>query len=118
MERFDLLIRNARLVDPQLEQIREGSVYIREGRLCAAPEGDYTALRIVDADGMYVCPGLIDFHAHPAMKLYGRGFDLDSALLPNGVTAVVDQGSLGARRFAEYRPEAAVHWKAFDGKHL
>jgi len=63
--RPDLTIKNARIVDVFTESIREGlSVAIKDGFIVlvdtTCPEGQ----EVIDASGLYLCPGLIDAHTH------------------------------------------------------
>jgi dihydroorotase len=64
----DLLIRNARLIDPLLDAGRPHDLLVREGRIAAIEAaGSFTALEVqdtLDADGLVVAPGLIDIHVH------------------------------------------------------
>lgn len=62
----DLLITNARLIDPVAESITKGMLLIEDGSIVgpvtAAPEG--FAGTVVDAEGRFVIPGLVDTHVH------------------------------------------------------
>lgn len=61
-----LLIRNARIVDPRSEEVREGAIVVEGDRidevLDTAPE-DFDG-RELDAGGRWVIPGLYDMHVH------------------------------------------------------
>jgi len=64
----DLLIRNARLIDPAASLDGLHDLLIREGRIAAieAP-GTFTDLEVaekIDATGLVLAPGLIDIHVH------------------------------------------------------
>jgi len=72
MTRNTLLIKNARVV--KKDTILEGySVYCVNGRIeDILPEGTYDHIiadAIVDASGMYLCPGFIDLHIHGTVNL-------------------------------------------------
>jgi dihydroorotase (multifunctional complex type) len=60
----DLVIKNARLVSPR--GITEAGVAVKEGKVVTIardihlPEGD----RVIDVNGKYVLPGVLDGHAH------------------------------------------------------
>ncbi len=60
-----LLIRNGRLIDPSQNLDKIGDLFISEGKIYgvedAAPPPD---LQVLDAEGLIVCPGFIDFHCH------------------------------------------------------
>lgn len=62
-----LLIKGGRIVDPANDVDAEGDVWIRDGRVVAAPaEADARADRTIDARGYVVMPGGVDVHSHIA----------------------------------------------------
>lgn len=62
-----LLIRGGRVVDPANGVDSEGDVWIRDGRVVAAPaDPDARADRTIDARGYVVMPGGVDVHSHIA----------------------------------------------------
>ncbi len=61
---YDLLIKNARIVDGTGGPSRHGSVAVAGGRIAAAGEADGHAKRVIDAGGQVVSPGFIDMHTH------------------------------------------------------
>jgi len=96
--RFDLLIRGGEVVDPG------GG---REGRLDVAINGDRIAAvdsaipadaasRVIDADGQYVTPGLVDLHTHVFHKVTYWGINPDPVGASSGATTWNDAGSAGA----------------------
>lgn len=93
MNTCDMIIKNGMLVDPATGRETLGELHIRDGLIVEPAEGA-TAKYMLDAAGMYVLPGLIDFHAH----VYRGGSDLsvDPATMPaQGVATVVDAGTAG-----------------------
>ncbi len=62
----DLYLTNARLVDPEVGQIREGSLLVRDGRVVGSPETAPAGFEgpVLDLDGRWVMPGLVDLHTH------------------------------------------------------
>jgi dihydroorotase len=103
----DLLIRGGRVLDPASGVDAALDAVVRGGLISAlvepgtAPAG---ALRVIDATGRLVVPGLIDMHAH---VFEGSPFGLDPAVnLRGGVTTVVDAGSAGFATFEEFRRHA------------
>ena len=58
-----LLIRNGRIIDPDQEIDRSGSLLLCEGRVVGLVEPETEADEVIDAAGLIVCPGLIDLHA-------------------------------------------------------
>lgn len=61
----DLLFKNATLVDGTGEPARLASVAVQDGRVVGVGEiGAERAHRVIDADGLVLCPGFIDIHTH------------------------------------------------------
>jgi N-acyl-D-amino-acid deacylase len=62
---FDVLIRGGRILDGTGNPWYRADIGIRGDRIAAI--GDLsraTARRVIDASGLYVCPGFIDLHSH------------------------------------------------------
>ena len=111
-ERYDLLLRGGHVIDPknQLDAIRD--VAIRRGKIAAvaAKIEPASAFKVVDVDGLYVTPGLIDIHVHVfAGTGERRSFAGDNSVYPDGislrsgVTAMADAGCSGWRNFEEFK---------------
>ena len=62
----DLLLQNGRVVDVLTETIYEADVAIADGKIAAiGPRGTYSeAKQIIDLQGAYVSPGLVNAHCH------------------------------------------------------
>jgi len=66
----DIAIRNATLLTITNGTIENGTVVVRNGKIAALgtdvqiPAG----MRVIDATGMYVMPGIIDAHSHAALE--------------------------------------------------
>jgi N-acyl-D-amino-acid deacylase len=88
-DRFDVLIRNGRVVDGTGNPWRRADIGIRAGRISALGQlGDATADRVIDAAGFDVTPGFIDVHSHAANGLAGTLKEARQ-LLAQGLTTVV-----------------------------
>jgi N-acyl-D-amino-acid deacylase len=67
---LDLLIRDGMVVDGSGAPGRRADVGVRDGRITAvASLAGAAAARTIDADGLVVCPGFIDIHAHSDLQL-------------------------------------------------
>jgi len=62
----DLVIRGAQVVDPANEVNRVADVYVAQGHVLdvAPPSEELPACEVLEADGLILCPGLIDAHVH------------------------------------------------------
>ncbi len=92
----DLLLVNARVVDVTDGSIRSGaSVLVSDGRIQSVVDGRADApagTRVVDLEGKYVAPGLIDAHVHVGNADQAR------RALRTGVTTL---RSMGAEHYAD-----------------
>lgn len=63
-ERFDVVIRNGRVMDPEssLDGIR--NVGVRGGKVATLSEQGLDGTEVIDAQGLVVAPGFIDLHEH------------------------------------------------------
>jgi adenine deaminase len=83
----DLVLVNTRVVNVFTGEIIPGNVAIYNGRIAGV--GDYTqAKEVLDLEGRYLAPGLIDGHVHLESSMldvpqYAR------AVVPKGTTAIV-----------------------------
>jgi N-acyl-D-amino-acid deacylase len=64
MPDYDLIIRNARIIDGTGAPGREGAIAVRGDLIEAVGEISGAATREIDAGGLAVAPGFIDVHAH------------------------------------------------------
>ncbi|MDF1660402.1 MAG: amidohydrolase family protein [Planctomycetota bacterium] len=85
---FDLLVTNALFYDGLGNPPRVTDFAVKDGRVVAiAPHLPREALKIIDAEGQWLCPGFLDIHTH---------YDLEVEITPglpesvrHGVTSVV-----------------------------
>jgi N-acyl-D-amino-acid deacylase len=97
-ERFDLLIRDARIVDGTGAVGRRGDVGVRGDRIAAVGSlFGAAAERLIDAGGRVLAPGFIDVHTHVEGNLPARP-DAEN-LIADGVTTVVT-GNCGGSELA------------------
>lgn len=83
----DLLLTNLQLINLHTAEIYQADIAIKGSYIVGIGEG-YHADRILDLEGRYVAPGLIDAHVHIESSLcVPREFT--RAVLPRGVTTVI-----------------------------
>ena len=96
--RFDLLIKGGEVVDPGGGREGRLDVAINRDRIAAVDSAIPTeaAYRVVDAEGQYVTPGLVDLHTHVFHKVTYWGINPDPVGASSGATTWNDAGSAGA----------------------
>ncbi|PIS29798.1 MAG: adenine deaminase [Candidatus Marinimicrobia bacterium CG08_land_8_20_14_0_20_45_22] len=83
---IDLLLKNARIVNLISGEIYKTDIGIFDGRIVGF--GDYLSEKIIDLDGQYIAPGLIDGHVHIESSLLSPA-EFARTVLPFGTTTVV-----------------------------
>jgi dihydroorotase len=104
-DKFDLLLRNADVLDPSQGLRGKRDIGMRYGLIEAvepsiAPE---RANRVMDAGGKLVTPGLIDLHAHTYPFGSAIGIPADELVAHQCTTTVVSAGDGGANNIAAWR---------------
>ncbi len=83
----DLVLLNARIVNVFSGEIETGNVAIYRNLIAGI--GDYTqAKQIIDLQGKYLAPGLIDGHVHLESSMLDAG-QYARAVVPHGTTAII-----------------------------
>ena len=98
---FDILIRNATLVDGSGAPPRQADIGVKDGLIAEVGAIDAPAARTIEAQGLTVTPGFVDIHTH-----YDGQASWDPLLAPtslNGVTSLA-MGNCGVG-FAPARPD-------------
>jgi len=92
-QRFDLLIRNGRVMDGTGNPWFPADIAIQNGRIAAIGklEGAQAA-RVIDAAGKYVVPGFIDIHSHADDGSGPRGGFRDPDPVRRSAPNLVSQG--------------------------
>src|SRR5215472_2924645 len=96
---YDIVLRNAHVIDPSQNLNRVLDVGIHDGRIAAL--GELGPSPGIDLHGTYLCPGLVDLHGH---WYDGSLFGIDPNIcLNHGVTTVIDAGTSGFVNYPEFR---------------
>ncbi|NNG17103.1 MAG: adenine deaminase, partial [Gemmatimonadales bacterium] len=83
----DLLLANAQLVNVLAGEVHAADIAIAGTHIVGVGSG-YQARQVVDLEGRYVCPGLIDAHVHVESAMVPPR-EFARAVVPHGVTTVV-----------------------------
>ena len=104
-DKFDLLIKGGEVLDPsqRLRGLRD--IGIRNGVIESVEAGipAERALRVINASGRIVTPGLVDLHAHTYPYGSAIGIPADELVAHQGTTTTVSAGDAGANNFAAFR---------------
>jgi dihydroorotase len=104
-DKFDLVIKGGDVLDPSQSLRGKRDIGIRYG-VIEAVEGDIPtarALRVLDAGGKLVTPGLVDLHCHVYPYGSAIGIPADELVAHQCTTTCVSAGDAGANNFAGFR---------------
>jgi len=104
-DKFDLLIKGGEVLDPSQGLRARRDIGIRYG-VIEAVEGDIPAaraLKVMNAGGKLVTPGLIDLHAHVFPYGSAIGIPADELVPFQATTTLVSAGDAGANNIAAFR---------------
>src|SRR6476469_8044597 len=104
-DKFDLVIKGGDLLDPSQSLRGRRDIGIRYGSI-EAVEADIPAaraLRVLDAGGNLVTPGLVDLHCHVYPYGSAIGIPADELVAHQCTTTCVSAGDAGANNFAAFR---------------
>jgi dihydroorotase len=111
-QQYDLLVRNGHVIDPKNNVDAKMDIAIKDGKIAkvAGSIPAEQAVKVIDASGLIVTPGLIDIHTHVFVggkpETFADGFlsvSPDDFTLKAGVTTVVDAGTSGWRNFPVFK---------------
>lgn len=103
--KHDLIVKKGTLVDPAQGINETKDIAFSDGNVSLIaddiPASD--GREVLNAEGCYVTPGLIDLHVHVFHGVSHFGIEPDPTCLARGATTVVDAGSAGADTFPGFR---------------
>jgi dihydroorotase len=111
-QQYDLLLQGGHVIDAKNNVDAVRDVAIRDGKIAAVAQriDPAQAFKVVNVNGLYVTPGLIDIHVHVyAGTGEPRSYAGDNSLYPDGytfrvgVTTVADAGCAGWRNFEDFK---------------
>ncbi len=83
-QRFDVVVANGRVIDPETRLDAVRHVGITGGRITAVSRAPLRGAQVVDAGGLVVAPGFIDCHAH------GQDLENNRVQALDGVTTTLE----------------------------
>jgi dihydroorotase len=104
-DKFDLVIKGGDVLDPSQSLRGKRDIGIRYG-LVETVEADIPAaraLRVLEANGKLVTPGLVDLHSHVFPYGSAIGIPADELVAHQCTTTCVSAGDAGANNFAAFR---------------
>ncbi len=103
-ERYDVVILNGRVMDPQSGFDGMRNVGVKDGRIATITEDAINGAEIIDATGHAVVPGFVDTHIHGQSAFSYKMF------LRDGMTTALslENGSLQIAKFYEDREGGAL----------
>jgi dihydroorotase len=114
-QNYSIVIKGGHLIDPKnnIDEVMDVAIDSGKIKLVAKNINAANASQVVNAEGMYVTPGLIDIHTHDFWGTepnhqYENGnlaIQPDGFTFPNGVTTIVDAGSSGWRTFPTFKTQ-------------
>lgn len=102
VKKYDFWFKGGHIIDPKTGKNGIGDVLVKNSRIVPVPENGIDpkdVKEIVECQGYYVFPGLINFHGHYAWQFLSGGINPVAFDIPNGVTTVCDAGSTGSSTF-------------------
>ncbi|MFC0174595.1 amidohydrolase family protein [Vibrio comitans] len=102
-QRFDTVLSNGRVMDPECQFDGVRNVGIRDGKIVAISKQELPSDNTVDVKGLVVAPGFIDTHTHSSNK-----FNIKMAMM-DGVTTAMDY-EVGAMNIREWYDREEGKW--------
>jgi dihydroorotase len=104
-DKFDLVVKGGEVLDPSEKLKARRDIGIRFGKIEAVETNIPAdkALRLLDASGKIVTPGLIDLHAHVFPYGSAIGIPADELVPFQATTTLVSAGDAGANNIAAFR---------------
>jgi dihydroorotase len=103
--KYDLVVANGDVLDPSQKLRGKHDIGIKNGQIAAVAASIPAdrALKLLDATGKVVTPGLIDLHTHYCPDISGIGLPADEFVGITGTTTGVSAGDAGWSTFGAFR---------------
>jgi len=100
-----MIIKQITVIDPENLSSEKRDLYIADGVFAGFAESKGKK-NLLDGSGLFAAPGFMDLHTHCGMRLIpSPGIVPDRMGVRQGVTTVVDAGSVGINNFTMFKKE-------------
>lgn len=109
---YDYLLLNGHVIDPENNIDDKLDIAIKNNKIAIVGKNlkNNFSKKIIDLEGLYITPGLIDAHVHcyyntQISKSWAGDYSIqpDVVNISNGVTTMIDAGSSGSYNFSHFR---------------
>lgn len=110
---YNIVIKGGHVIDPKNNINEVMDIAVKDGKIALVAKNinEKEALQVVNAQGLYVTPGLIDIHVHVfgGTQMEQQYMNGPNSIPPDGftfrvgVTTVVDAGCAGWRTFPDFK---------------
>jgi len=113
-QQYDLLIQKGRVIDPKNNLDEVLDIAVKDGKIAKAGKNipSEQAVKVINAKGFLVTPGLINIHTHVFVGSQPNTFadgvlsvSPDDFSFRSGITTVVDAGTSGWRNFPLFKKQ-------------
>lgn len=108
---YDVQFRNGFVFDSEQGVFTRKDLFVKNG-VISEPEEGIQAQTVIEAEGKYVVPGLIDEHLHLDLNGSMIGANGDTVCIPNGITTACDGGTCGASNFRQFYNSNIIRYEA------
>lgn len=92
-KKYDMAILNGTIIDVVHQEYVKANIGIRDGKIAAVTAEKIEAKQTIDAEGMMVSPGFIDFHSHVDGNVYAA----ECIVRQGGTTTLGGERSLNGK---------------------
>lgn len=107
---YDIVIKNATIINPYKKENYINDLAVKDNIIVKIDKNINDGKIVIDAEGLYLTPGLIDCHTHcyyttGIPKAWAGDYSIipDAFSFRNGVTTMIDAGSSGLLNFSHFK---------------
>lgn len=103
-ERYDLAILNGTIIDVVNQKYRRANLGVQDGKIAVITEEPLQARKTINAEGMMVSPGFIDFNSHVDGNIYAA----ECIVRQGGTTTLGGERSLNGKIIKQIAEEGFI----------